>query len=115
MPTYTFADSAGEQYDIFLHMREAPPFGKWVDIAGKKLKRLVEMPQKPIVQSIRFKAYSQVPWAEGAEAYDSEGTPCFSSKKAVQKYLDTQNSKVEKTGINDQGVETIGYGGKDAL
>lgn len=115
MPLYSFKDETGALFEVLLPMAEAPKFGATVTLNGKELTRLVEMPQKAIVQAFEFKAWSQKPWSAGAEAYDAEGNPCFTSKKAIQKYLDTQNSLTETDGVGQQGGEILGYGGKDAL
>ena len=111
MPLYAFEDESGAEFDVFLHMEEAPKFCHWVTLNGKKLKRLVTQPRTTPAKSWEFKGWSQPAWAPGADAYDSDGTPCFTSKKGVQRYLDTQNAEAEKSG---QG-EYLGYGGKNAL
>ena len=115
MPLYTFKDHYGQTFDVVLSMDEAPKFGEWINLNGKDLCRQIDLPLVKPTKSWQFKGWSQRPWAKGAEAYDAEGTPCFSSKKAVQRFLDTQNKQVEKDGQGEQGGEILSYGGKTAL
>ena len=115
MPIASLQDESGDIFEVFFHMDEMPPFGAPFALNGKTFTRLVDPPQRAIVQTLEFKGWSQPPWAKGAEAYDKDGTPCFSSKKAVQKYLDTQNKLADKDGVGEQGGEYLGYGGKTAL
>ena len=115
MPLYTFKDDYDQTFEVVLSMDDAPKFGEWITLNGKHLCRMIDLPQVKPVKSWQFKGWSQRPWAKGAEAYDAEGTPCFSSKKAVQKFLDVQNKQVDRDGCGEQGGEYLAYGDKTVL
>ena len=45
MPEYAFADEQGNALRVWLPIDEAPEMGSWITHEGKRIKRLVTMPQ----------------------------------------------------------------------
>lgn len=116
MPIYEFRDEeSGETIEIYLHVGEAPRFGDTIDADGRTLRRIPSVPARATVKTWHVVAHSQPEWAQGAEGYTQTGTPLFSSKKAVQRYLDVQNKLTGADGQGEQGGEILGYDTKTNL
>jgi hypothetical protein len=86
MPTYTFEDESGERFDVFMQMSEAPGYGAWVELGGKKLRRIVETPVDPYVPDYTCTIRSQARWDPTYPRYDNMGHGVILSKKEHREY-----------------------------
>jgi len=112
MPIYEFIDErTGKPAEVLFASMEGPDGPPSIGdmIPGTKLRRTFSRISAPCIRDFRFKGISQKDWASGAPAYDKTGTPCFTSKGEIQKYVDHQNGLVDKDGVGETGGEYIAY------
>jgi hypothetical protein len=112
MPIYEFEDErSGEVREVLFKAMQGPdgPPSIGEKIPGTPFRRLPSGSfEVGVVRSFTFRAYSQPQGASGAPAYDSDRTPCFSSRGEIQRYVDHQNRLTEQ-GKSEQGGEIISY------
>ena len=85
MPEYAFRDlTTGEELLIAQSMHDAVPIGDEVVMGGRRLLRLAQAGQPPIVsEGVRHIAHSLPDWIPGAHSYDSDGTPRIEGQRDV--------------------------------
>lgn len=87
MPLYDFEDvETGEHVSIHQSMHDAVHFGEVVEIAGRKLRRLIQMGQPPIVRAGVTHVSNSLPeWTPGAHSYEADGTPRIDGQRDIDK------------------------------
>lgn len=96
MPEYSFEDlDTGEVVGVFYKMGKAPAFGRKVTLRGRKLKRIIDVPQVPIVRGFEahvsrvlrsgFDKTTGEPNTKGADSYTSEGRPVIGSQSTADR------------------------------
>jgi len=88
MPEYAFEDvDTGEVISIYQSMHDAVPFGHEVVLEGRKLRRLAECGQSPIVsKGVAHVAHSLPEWSPGAHSYEADGTPRFDGQRDIDAF-----------------------------
>jgi len=85
--------------------------GEAMALCGRRVVRLsnrspsFQVPAVPMVRKWDVKGYSLPAWAPGAEGYDADGTPCFSSEASVAAFCDESARRAEK----DPGETAVTY------
>lgn len=87
MPNYTFEDENGQTVEVMLPMSEAPGWGEWVEIDGKRLRRVVEIPvTEPMVAEYYCEIRSQPRWDPTAPRHNAMGVGVLLNKKEHADY-----------------------------
>lgn len=87
MPTYEFEDQHGQRVEMFLTMAEAPGYGAWVELGGRKMRRVVERNvTAPIVTNWVTVNRSQPRWDPTAPRHDEFGNGVLLTKKEHDDY-----------------------------
>lgn len=85
MPFYEFEDEAGQRFEVYLEMREAPEIGKWHTIGGKRLLRLPSVPEahQPNFECV---VRSQPRWSPEFPRTNARGQGVILNKREHQEY-----------------------------
>jgi hypothetical protein len=85
MPEYAFEDIAtGEEVSIFQSMHDAVPIGDEVEMGGRRLRRLAQSGQSPIVSRGVAHVSSSLPeWSPGAHSYTADGSPRIDGQRDI--------------------------------
>ena len=85
MPEYDFQDViTGEMVTIYQSMHDAVPIGDEVEMNGRKLRRLAQSGQSPIVsKGVRHVSHSLPDWTPGAHSYTADGSPRIEGQRDV--------------------------------
>lgn len=86
MPTYEFEDEQGQRFDLYLSMSEAPAWGEWTTLGGKRLRRVVEIPVDPFVPDYECVIRSQPRWDPRYPRYDAQGHGVILNKREHENY-----------------------------
>lgn len=83
----------GERVDVLVDSAAPPGFGEWFEDEGRRLRRLVSVPQRPRVKRYSFVGY-QFPSKRDAlkqgrvlaKHYTDKGIPAFDSRREMEEY-----------------------------
>lgn len=91
MPVYEFVEEGtGQPVEAFLPMAEAPEFGQVIELDGRKLRRVVSLPQPPCIDK-GFVSRQPAKWHPDAPAHDEKGHAVFANRQQAREFCKKNN------------------------